>query len=173
MRAIRTLALAGLALAAASVNAMAAPVSYPIDWTLKNVTFSDGATASGSFGINQYGQLQFFDVTTTGGTITGFDYTPFINATIKNNDTVLILNRTGYDGYLYLTFEFSLFTPAASDPLILSKSYECNGFEQTNGSCGTRSIERTVASGGAVPEPMSMTLFGTALLGLGVVRRRR
>jgi hypothetical protein len=172
MRAARTLALAGLALAAISASATASP-SYPIDWTLKNVTFSDGGTASGSFAINQYGQIQSWDVTTTTGTaLTGYDYTPIINAMLEDNDTVLILNRAGYDGYLYLTFENSLFLAAASDPLVLVDSYECSGYEQVNGSCG-RSVERTIASGSAVPEPMSMSLFGTALLGLGILRRRR
>jgi hypothetical protein len=173
MRAACTLALAGLALAATVATATAAPVSYPIDWTLKNVGFSDGGTASGTFAINQYGQLQTFDVTTTtGSALSGYVYTPVINALLEDNDTVLILNRTGYDGYLDLTFLNPLSTPASYDPIVAAVSYECNGFQQVNGSCGTRSVERTVTSGGAVPEPMTVVLFGTALLGIGYVRRR-
>jgi hypothetical protein len=178
MRALSTFVLAAAALAGMAATAMATPVTFPIVWDLNAVQFSDGGKASGSFSINQFGFIQTFDITTTNGSsiVQGFHYTPDINATINApSDTITIFNHDNPDylGFLQLTFENPLTTPSSDDPIV-AFSFECNGFQQLDGSC--LSTERTVLSGSAsslaVPEPMTLALFGTSLLGLGFLRRR-
>ena len=50
-------------------------LALPITWTLQDVTFTDGGTASGNFSLNQYGYVSDFSITTTMvGSFTGNTY---------------------------------------------------------------------------------------------------
>ena len=48
-----------------------------------------------------------------------------------------------------------------------------NGDPRSDNSNGLDNVSVVEGVGGAVPEPASMALFGTALLGLGLLRRLR
>ena len=124
---------------------------------------------------------------------TGFTYTPAINADINNvgglgPDTITLYNRTGYNGYLQLTFATPLWLPGVfvqpSSDGVVSQSYECSGYENfttsdfTSGFCPTSAIQRNAegsVTGGTpvgVPEPSTLLLFGAGLLALLAGRRR-
>jgi hypothetical protein len=154
----------------------------PVDWTLQDLTFTDGATAAGTFEINTYGYLSpNWNIVTGNGAITGWTYGPSINALISGGETVVDFNRTGYDGYLQLAFANPL-TAGPTDPLNYANSYECNGFQSLQGTCtGTvrffnPNIAAFISDAAAdfpVPEPASLAILGAGLAAMGMTRLRR
>jgi hypothetical protein len=185
LRCVRTIGYLTAAIVWLAVNSSAAKAD--VVWNLENVQFSDGASASGTFSIDQYGFLDGFDITTTtGSALTGYTYTPVINALISDGDTVITFNRdlpNAYDGFLQLVFANPITVPG-TDPLVTcdpstpgscnsNVSFECDGYEQADNSC--LADVRYVVSGFAqdpVPEPGSVALLLTSLIGFGIARSR-
>jgi hypothetical protein len=145
-----------------------------IDWTLQNVAFSDGGSASGTFSTDSTtGNVLSFNITTTSGTKLG--------GTVYDNTVAQVLNDfwapnsfditdEGAHVYLELAFVDPLTAPGTDFLALQRASYECDN-------C---SPARIVVAGEAVseaptqvPEPATSTLFVMGLFGLGAIFQRR
>jgi len=160
----RLLAAAALALALGAVQARADHV-----FTLSGVTFDDGGTATGMFTTSDdLKSLVSYDITTSGGTLAGFDYTTATTTSFSSLPTILVLETAGPDHLIELTFTG---LTAAGAPI---KIGQFDSFEQ-DPTGAHRQVTAGSVVGNAVPEPSSLALAGTATLaGLGLwVRRRR
>ena len=189
--------LSAAALAAVAWFTAVPAAKADLVWTLVNVQLDDGTYVNGTFSLNVYGYLSFWDITTTGGSLSGYHYqsppdginasidTPFGTAVVFNHGTPPEY-LDAYNGYLTLTFANSLGLPGI-DPIIggtEGPSYECGGYGSELGDCGSNPI-RFVAEGSrdlypyavasAVPEPSTwaMLLIGFAGLGWTLRRTRR
>src|SRR4051812_4945485 len=100
----RFLATTCLLISALSLGA--ADASADLVFTLAGVTFSDGSTATGTFTANDaLDTLVDFDITTTDGAITGFDYTPLTAGSSSSSlPSILVLEPANLDHLLQLTF---------------------------------------------------------------------
>ncbi len=162
-----------LNLAAATVVPASASV---VNWTLSDVTFQDGGTASGAFSIDSAtGKLTTFDVTTTdGATLAGYRYEPL---TSRGGPSVVLgvigISMTSLDirRYLNLSFQDPLTVPGVNSIRggVGSHSYECDDCFPY------RFVTGGVAIGDTVPEPVTWTtmVLGFGTLGTALRRTRR
>jgi hypothetical protein len=161
--AARLLAAAGLALALEAVEARADQV-----FTLSGVTFDDGGKATGTFSTNDaLNSLVNYDITTSGGTLTGFEYTPATTSSFSSLPAILVLETSGLEHLIQLTFTG---LTAAGAPITIG---QFDSFEQ-DPTGAHRQVTGGSVVGAAVPEPSSLALAGTAAVAaLGLVARRR
>jgi hypothetical protein len=159
-----------VALLAASVTAQAIPITY----TLQNVTFADGATASGSFVFDaNTHQSSSYSISTTPGILTAFTWNKsdsglyFGGGAGPNNFTLITTN-----GGRVFNFSFvNPFTDAGGIFAINTAStyecYNCSPFRRVTGGTVT-SVAPNV-----VPEPGTVALMLPAIGALGFAGRRR
>jgi PEP-CTERM motif len=164
----RLVAAAALALALGAVEARADHV-----FTLSGVTFDDGGVANGTFTTdNGLTNLLSYDITTSGGTVPGFEYTQANTVSFSSLPSILVVETSDQSEILQLTFSG---LTAAGAPITLGTA---DSFEQevigVNDSVHRDVTGGSVVGAGAVPEPSSLALVGTAALaGLGLWARRR
>lgn len=153
-----------------AITAMPARASV-IDWTLQDVVFTDGGTASGTFSTDSAtGDVLSFDVTTTSGTeLAGTVYDDTVAQVYNDFWGPNSFDLTDESAHVYLELGFAdPLTAPETDLLVPSTgSYECN-------SCYPY---RLVVSGEAVagepaqlPEPTTLGVFFVGLSGLGAAR---
>jgi hypothetical protein len=164
----RLLTAAALALALGAVEARANHV-----FNLSGVTFDDHTSATGTFTTNDaLTSLVTFDITTTNGAIAGFEYTP---TTAGSGSTslpgIVVLEPSSLAHIIELTFNDGL--TLAGAPILIG---QFDSFEQDSAGTHRAVTAGSVIAAGAVPEPSSLALAGTAALaglGLWALRRRR
>lgn len=147
-----------------------------VTWMLSGVTYIDGGTSTGNFVIDDSGNLESWDISSTGGSFGDLSYVSADGSDLLgvdrggNNITDgFTLQTTGGTFELSLNFFDELSAADAADPgteaIISGGEYDPN----------LEGVSRNVIAGEAVadvPEPMSVGLLGTGLIGLLVGRHR-
>lgn len=162
----------------ASLSALAANAS-PVLWDLRNVSFTDGGAASGSFLYDSANQtvLDWNVFSSPVGSFSGFSYTPATSASRGGLGNCSI-------GFFALpnTLQSICLNPdsplvAGATPTLLPSSRESSSVGQR--AVATGKLEDPPVGGGeAVPEPNSWTLLvlpliTTVILQLVSTRRKR
>lgn len=167
--AVRKLLIAGLMAFAVSLPAHADRIT----WNLNNVTFSDGATATGSFTIDRDTMTWWdFNISTTGGTLTAFTYNDsnshFVFEGYGPNSYMMITRDMGR--YINFSFIDGLTGAGASGTHAINtaSSWECYNCVPSRFISGAVTAEST-----AVPEPGTLGMLLPALGMVGWMSRRR
>ena len=142
-------------------------------WTLEAVVFDDGTIAQGSFDYDEgTGLFSNVNITTSGGDFSGYTY---VDDHLGGAGLSYIFLATSYNGggssdhSLHLSFSSSLDGLSFVD---LNEGYEKLYVHEGGGT----EYEVSLVSGSLVSEvpiPAAVWLFGSALLGLGAIKRRK
>jgi hypothetical protein len=154
-----------------------------LTWTLNNVTFNDGGTSVGSFVYDADTNLfSNFNISVAGGDITLFPpfmYSPatsFLRPPLDATD--LSLTSNDLQRTLFMMFEQPLTNAGGSilvqNPAGLGGDAEFSGTSPPFGHRGFTAGTVDAPNAPTIPEPSTLTLFGSGILAmLGYVWRRR
>jgi hypothetical protein len=159
---------------------VAAPFSFAstVTWNLSNVTFSDAATASGSFDLDAgTNAVSNWSISVTAGVLSAFTYTPSNSSAgsyfqVAGYENELLFMMNGTTRQLRLTPLSTLTNAGGTVPINL------NTFGNGSGSveCFNCAPYRTVASGTLMtgtPEPAAISLLGLGVAVVGFAARKR
>jgi hypothetical protein len=160
--------------AMAFAGSLASPViARDVVWTLSDVTFDDGGTASGWLEYDADADtIDGWAITTTGGTIMdGFDYQTNIYAFVEGVGDLILGGNSQYDPYLRLHAFGPLSDAGGTVALLtgLDGSYECDNCDTVRAITGGA----LVAPASPVPEPAVWTTMVAGFGAIGLVARRR
>jgi hypothetical protein len=159
---------ASFTIGALGINFQSGPSPYTVAGFLNNPTFSNQVN-----GFNPSGSANNIELV-----ITGFvTLNAGVNSFTVGHDDGVVLNISGIGtvvnqpgGTSFVTTPFNVTAPSAGDYAFTLQYAEC---------CGAPADllwnvnAQTIGVGGTVPEPASLTLFGTGMVGFyGLVRRR-
>jgi hypothetical protein len=153
----RIIVLASLMLLTVSQAAHA----FTINWTLQDVLFKDGATASGTFSTDSItGSVVDFDIVTSPGSLGGFTYKPPSSTLFSNSNGFLV---DGDPDFIMLIFANPLDSPGVDQ--LVPGDVLCGV-----GSCESDGSEVRVVSGGeAIAEGVTPVPPGLPLLAAGLI----
>lgn len=159
--------IARMAFASLVMVGLGKTASADLVYALKNVEFSDGTFATGTFSISSLtGPVTSYNITTTttAAPFTGYHYTPLDSTNSSSIPTYINLDASGNRE---LRFYFTSALTATGATITTNGT----SYEHQNGN-------RLVISGtvAAIPEPGTLALSSaglTVMAGLGYSRRRR
>jgi hypothetical protein len=173
----------GLLLLAALSVLSAVASAGPLLWTFSGATFADGATLTGSFDYDaDSGAFSSVNVTISGSTNSAFNVTMTVddpgiysNSTTLEFSTILpaVVDETPS---LYIALSTAMTDAGGTIPIGDEEGYDGICSDTT---CSSYSSANDYISGGSitavstVPELATISLVGSALLGLGVFARKR
>jgi hypothetical protein len=171
----------GLAFAACLAAAFAPASATPVTWTLQNVVFDDGATASGTFVYDaSTGTLGAVAITTTSGpVVTGASYVLNDPGFGPGTNVVDVVTGTfaDYTGLpvLQLYMAAPMTNAGGTIALVFGGTGEgiCGAVD-----CNWGSVSRqgggfiTAGTTPSVPEPATISMLLLGLFGLGMLYRR-
>ena len=145
----------------------------PVVWTLDNIVFDDGGTATGSFIFDaDIWEWSDINITTTAGTAYAGDTYASLNSDYPFNspNDMLFVNDL-VDPHTFVLRLQDVMTNSGGT-ILLSQSLEA---QCSDSDCAGGPVLRSFVSGSvtAVPVPAAVWLFGSALAGLGWFRRRQ
>ena len=161
----RLLSAIGLGLVLAAGQATA-DIVFTLD-----ATFDDGGILTGTFTTNDaITSVLDYDVTTSGGTLVGFEYTPATApVNISSLPTFFGVEDAGPDHILQVTFDPPLVATGGT-----VKLGQFDSFEQVPGGVHRQITEGSATTGTtAAPEPGTLALLSLAAIAFGVARRRK
>ena len=133
-----------------------------VNWTLSNIAFADGGTASGTFTTSDSGLLASWDIVTQDG------------ANVAIYDSAFGSTATGITAASFDIVSGSQDLALAFSSDLTASTYATSGIAPVATGIETFVAgSRAIMAGDAIPEPVSMALFGTSLFGLGAIRLRR
>ena len=158
--------LIGTLLFAISAAALAAPV----EWTLQDVQFEDGGTAYGSFTFDaDLDQFTNVNIATTSGTMfSGLEYDDCHWFFGCNESAIIVGIESDDNQWFGFALDSPLTNAGGTRQLVIAPCQASCEFVDTG-------VVRNVVSGSvsAVPIPAAVWLFGSALTGLGWMKRKR